>query len=242
MADELKVDRILVVVAHPDDCDFGCAGSTAAWTAQGIEVHYCICTDGDAGGFDESISRAEMGRVRRREQTAAAAEVGVSDLHFLGHPDGRLYVTHELRHDISRVIRQVRPQRVVCQSPERNYDRIYASHPDHLAAGEAALCAVYPDSRNPFAHGDLLEVERLEPWTVAEVYMMAFTQANVWVDITDTFDRKVSALMCHESQRVERDEPGSLAKMLREWASRIAEQGELPQGHLAEGFRRMDTR
>jgi LmbE family N-acetylglucosaminyl deacetylase len=242
MTDEIQVDRILVVTAHPDDVDFGVAGSVAAWTSQGIDVHYCIVTDGDAGGSDESITRAEMGRVRRREQTAAAAEVGVTDLHFLGHPDGRLYVSHELRHDISRIIRTVRPQRVVCQSPERNLDRIYASHPDHLAAGEAALCAVYPDARNPFAHGDLLEVERLEPWTVSEVYLMAHPKSDVWVDITETFDRKVTALLRHESQNVERGEPGSLARMLREWAIRIAEQGELPEGHLAEGFRRIDTR
>jgi LmbE family N-acetylglucosaminyl deacetylase len=242
MADEIKVERILVVAAHPDDVDFGCAGSTAVWTSQGIEVSYCICTDGDAGGSDESMTRAEMGRLRRREQTAAAAEVGVTDLHFLGHPDGRLYVTHELRRDITRVIRQVRPQRVLCQSPERNYDRIYASHPDHLAAGEAALCAVYPDARNPFAHVELLEKERLEPWTVSEVYLMAFAKGDVWVDITSTFDRKVAALLRHESQNVERGEPGSLAEMLRGWASRIAEQGDLPEGSLAEGFRRIDTR
>src|ERR1700730_7823871 len=108
MTDEVKVQRVLVVVAPPDDCDFGCAGSTAAWTAQGIDVHYCICTDGDAGGFAESMSRAGRGGGSGREQPAAAAVVGVTDLHFLGHPDGRLYVTHELRHDISRVIRQVR--------------------------------------------------------------------------------------------------------------------------------------
>lgn len=242
MTDEVKVERVLVVAAHPDDVDFGCAGSVALWTSQGIEVHYCICTDGDAGGFDESISRAEMGRLRRREQTAAAAEVGVADLHFLGHPDGRLYVTHELRHDITRVIRTVRPQRVISPSPERNYDRIYASHPDHLAAGEATLCAVYPDARNPFAHGDLLEDERLEPWTVSEVYLMAHAKGDVWVDITETFDRKIAALLRHESQHVRRDEPGSLERMLREWATRIAQQGELPEGHLAEGFRRIDTR
>jgi LmbE family N-acetylglucosaminyl deacetylase len=242
MAGELTVERILVVTAHPDDVDFGVAGSVATWTSQGIEVHYCVCTDGDAGGFDETITRAEMGRVRRREQTAAAAAVGVTDLHFLGHPDGRLYVTHELRHDITRVIRTVRPQRVVCQSPERNLDRIYASHPDHLAAGEATLCAVYPDARNPFAHGDLLETERLEPWTVGEVYLMAHPKSDVWVDVTDTFDRKVAALLCHESQRLEREGPGTMERMLREWGTRIAAQGDLPEGHLAEGFRRIDTR
>src|SRR5258708_17731816 len=142
----IDVDRVLVVIAHPDDVDFGAAGSIATWTSQGIEVSYCLCTDGAAGGFDEAITRADMARLRREEQTNAAATVGVTDLHWLGYPDGRLEVTHDLRRDISRVIRVVRPQRVLIQSPERNYDRIQASHPDHLAAGEAALCAGYPDS------------------------------------------------------------------------------------------------
>ena len=145
------VERILVVTAHPDDVDFGSAGSVATWTDKGIEVAYCIVTDGDAGGFDPEVPRREIAGIRQREQTEAAKEVGVAELHFLGHPDGALYPTLEVRRDISRVIRQVRPQRVVCPSPDRQLERIYASHPDHLAAGEAAICAVYPDARNPFA-------------------------------------------------------------------------------------------
>lgn len=235
---DLVVERILVVSAHPDDVDFGAAGSVATWTDQGIAVSYCMVTDGDAGGSDESVTRADMSRIRREEQTAAAAQVGVHDLHFLGHPDGRLYVTHELRKDLSRVIRQVRPQRVLCPSPLRNFDRIFASHPDHLAAGEAALCAVYPDSRNPFAHPELLDREHLEPWTVGEVYVMAHPQADTWVDITDTFERKVAALRCHVSQVAQRDD---LADMLRAWSTAIATQGGLPEGRLAEGFRKLAT-
>src|SRR5205814_8227845 len=117
----------------------------------------------------------------------------------LGYPDGRLAPSIELRRDISRVIRQFRPQRVVTQSPERNYRRIYASHPDHLAAGEAALCAVYPDARNPFAHPELA-AEGLEAHAVAEVWMMAGPAPDQYVDVTDVFDRKVSALLRHVSQ------------------------------------------
>jgi len=234
MADTDSVERILVVTAHPDDVDFGAAGSIATWTGQGIQVSYCICTDGDAGGSDESVSRAEMARLRRVEQTAAAATVGVTDLHWLAHPDGRLTATLELRRDISRVIRQVRPQRVLIQSPERNYIRIFASHPDHLAAGEAGLCAVYPDSRNPFAHPELLERERLEPWTVREVWIMAHPEADTPVDITEVFDRKVAALRCHESQIGQRDD---LEGMLRTWAAANAEQRGLPSGRLAEVFK-----
>ena len=118
----------------------------ATWTDAGVHVTYCIVTDGDAGGFDATISRPRWPR-SGAEQTTAAKHVGVSDLVFLGYPDGRVEPTLDLRRDISRVIRQVRPQRVVSQSPERNYERIYASHPDHLATGEATLCAVYPDAQ-----------------------------------------------------------------------------------------------
>src|ERR1700676_1360645 len=200
-----EIGRVLGVVAHPDDCDFGNAGTTAKWTDAGVTVTYCIVTDGDAGGSDRSITREEMARIRRIEQTAAAAEVGVSDLTFLGYPDGRLTPTIELRRDISRVIRQQQPQRVITQSPVRNFARIFASHPDHLAAGEAALCAVYPDARNPFAHPELLEDEGLEPWAVAETWLMAAGTPNRFVDVTDAFDRKMDALRSHASQHSDWD-------------------------------------
>jgi LmbE family N-acetylglucosaminyl deacetylase len=236
--DDDRIDRILVIVAHPDDADFGAAGSIATWTDAGIHVAYCLATDGDAGGFDESVSRAEMARIRRAEQTAAAATVGVHDLHWLGYPDGRLMVSLELRRDITRVIRTVRPQRVVIQSPERNYQRVFASHPDHLACGEASLCAVYPDSRNPFAHPELLDIERLEPHTVRETWISAHPEAETAIDITDAFDRKVAALRCHVSQVGQRDD---LEGMLRQWASTLAQQHGLPEGHLAEAFKVVGT-
>jgi len=230
-------ERILVVTAHPDDVDFGAAGSIATWTDQGIQVSYCIVTDGDAGGFDEAVTRADMAVLRREEQTAAAAEVGVTDLHFLGYPDGRLVPSLELRRDISRVIRQVRPQRVVTQSPQRNWQRIFASHPDHLATGEAALCAVYPDSRNPFAHPELL-AEGFEPHTVAEVWLMGGPEPDAVVDVTDNFPRKVAALRRHASQVSHRED---LEDMLRGWLTTIAKANGLPEGRLAEAFRVVPT-
>src|SRR5579872_3754345 len=179
------VERILAVTAHPDDVDFGVAGSVATWVKAGIEVAYCIVTDGDAGGSDRTITRPEMATIRRQEQRAAAAEVGVTDVTFLGYPDGRLVPSIELRRDISRQIRRHRPQRLVCQSPDRLWERLGASHPDHLAAGEAAVDAAYPDARNPFAHPELLE-EGLEPFAVSEIWMMAAPGANRVVDVTDT--------------------------------------------------------
>jgi LmbE family N-acetylglucosaminyl deacetylase len=231
--DPTGVERILVVTAHPDDVDFGVAGSVASWVKVGIEVAYCIVTDGDAGGSDRTISRPEMAALRQKEQRAAAAEVGVTDVTFLGYSDGRLTPSVDLRRDISRQVRIHRPQRLVCQSPDRMWDRIGASHPDHLAAGEAAVCAAYPDARNPFAHPELLE-EGLEPFAVSELWMMAAPGANRVVDVTDTFDRKIAALLCHRSQVG--DGEGFDAR-IREWLSAGALAAGLGEGRLAESFR-----
>jgi len=231
------VDRVLVVAAHPDDVDFGAAGTVASWIEAGIEVAYSIVTHGDAGGFDQT-PRAEIPAIREAEQRAAAKALGVGDVTFLGHPDGRLYVTHELRRDITRQIRRVRPQRMVIQSPQRNWLRIPASHPDHLAAGEAALCAVYPDARNPFAHPELLADEGLAAWTVTEVWMMGGPQPNRYVDVTDTFDRKVAALRAHASQTSHMTD---LEGMLRGWLTANAVAGGFPDGRLAEAFQVIAT-
>jgi LmbE family N-acetylglucosaminyl deacetylase len=200
-------------------------------------VAYCIVTDGDAGGSDRTISRAEMADIRRREQREAAAHVGVTDVTFLGYPDGRLTPSLDLRRDISRVIRQFRPDRVVTQSPERNWERIYASHPDHLAAGEATASAVYPDARNPFAHPELLD-EGLEPHTVPELWMMATKRPDRVVDVTEQFDLKLAALRSHRSQVGDGDH---LEGLLRDWMSGFARAAGLPEGRLAEGFQVVNT-
>ena len=231
------VERILVVSAHPDDVDFGVAGSIATWTATGIDVSYCMVTDGDAGGSDLEISRPEMARIRREEQTAAAATVGVTDLHWLAHPDGRLQPTIELRRDISRVIRIVRPQRVVCQSPDRIWERDFASHPDHLAAGEAAIDAVYPDARNPFAHPELLAAG-YEPWTVAQLWLFAHPESDVYVETTATIDKKIAGLLCHVSQI---PDPHGLDGRIREWGAANGAAVGLPDGRTAELFKAIDA-
>lgn len=230
--------RILIVVAHPDDLDFGCAGSTATWTDEGHDVVYCLVTDGQAGGFDESISREEMARIRRKEQTAAASVVGVSDLRFLGFADGRVEANLDLRMAISRTIRQTTPDRVVTQSPQRDLNRIYPSHPDHLAVGEATLCAVYPDARNPFAFPELLSDEGLQPHTVPEIWIMGGPKADTYIDITDTIDRKIEALLCHESQM---QDPDGIGDRIREWGRMSGEEAGLTDGRLAERFRIVNT-
>ena len=229
---------ILCVAAHPDDLDFGCAGTTASLTAAGHRVVYCLVTDGQAGGFDNTITRDEMATIRRKEQTEAAAVVGVDELHWLGFPDGAVEVTIELRKAISRVIRQVKPDRVVTQRPHRDFGRIYSSHPDHIATGEATLCAVYPDARNEFAHESLLADEGLEPHSVPEVWVVGGPDADVFIDITDTFDAKIEALLCHDSQM---QDPDRIPALMREWGERTAADAGFETGRLAEAFRRLET-
>jgi LmbE family N-acetylglucosaminyl deacetylase len=231
------VERALCVLAHPDDVDFGSAGTIAGWTAAGTEVTYCIVTDGDAGGFDET-PREQMGPLRQAEQRAAAAAVGVTDVRFLGYPDGRLELTLDLRRDISRVIRQVRPQRVLTTSPERLWDRIGASHPDHMTVGESTMRAVYPDARNPFAFPELLADEGLEAWTVSEVWLGAGPRADHAVDVTDVVDRKFAALRSHVTQV---SHSPDLEKFVTGWMAQTAERFGLPEGRLAEAFQVVHT-
>jgi LmbE family N-acetylglucosaminyl deacetylase len=237
--EDSEVKQILVITAHPDDVDFSAAGTIAGWTDAGIKVSYCVVTNGDAGGFDPAVPRDQIAPMRQAEQTAAAGCVGVSDVRFLGYPDGRVEATLELRRDLARVIRQVRPDRLLCPSPERNYERMPPSHPDHRAVGSAALDAVYPDARNPFAFPELLSGEGLEAWTVREVWVSGLA-ANHYVDVTGTFDRKVAALRAHASQTGHMD---GLEDFLRGWLTRNAEQAGWPEadGRLAEAFHVIDT-
>jgi LmbE family N-acetylglucosaminyl deacetylase len=230
---DAEVQRVLVVAAHPDDIDFGAAGTVATFTDAGIAVTYLVCTYGDQGGFDDT-PRDQVPALREAEQRKAAAQVGVDDVRFLeGYRDGWLEPTWQLQRDIVRVIRQVRPQRVLMPSPERNWEIPQASHPDHLAVGEAAFRAVYPAARNPFAWPELVE-EGLQPWVVPEVWLMAHSERPHPVDITDVFDRKLAALRAHASQTAHMED---LAGMLRGWSSAIARDAGLGGGRLAEGFK-----
>lgn len=234
------VQRILVVAAHPDDVDFGSAGTIATWTDAGLEVSYCIATDGDAGGFDPAVPRSAIAGIRQDEQRKAAAAVGVTDVEFLGYPDGQLVVSIALRRDITRVIRRARPDRMVVPSPERDLRNVYGSHPDHQATGEAALCAIYPDARNPYAHPELIVEEGLEAHTVPEVWVTSPNdRADHYVDITDTFDRKIAALRAHASQTTHMTD---LEERMRAWGSLQAKAAGLAEGRLAEGYLVLDTR
>lgn len=224
--------RALIIVAHPDDIDFGMAGTVAALTSAGCHVAYCLATSGEAGGDDLAHTPDELAATRQAEQTAAAAKVGVRELHWLGHPDGMVVADLGLRRDIARVIRITRPDVVLCQTTIPDWDRIYISHPDHLATATAALAAVYPDSRNPRAFPELLD-EGHQPHTVSELWLIG-TEPNRWVDITDMFDCKVAALREHRSQTAHMD---NLDGRLREWSAETARTGGLADGRLAEAFR-----
>jgi len=233
-----EIKRVLVISAHPDDSDFGASGTIAQWVKKGIEVSYVFCTNGDQGGEESGFTKEEMPAIRQREQRAAGAVIGVTNITFLNYIDGNLEATLGLRKDLVRQIRISQPDRMVCQSPERNWDRIGASHPDHLAAGEAAIQAVYPDARNPFAFTDLLEKEGLQPWRVKEIWVSAFANPDHFVDITDTFDLKIKALQAHASQTAHNE---NLETIVREWGERNAAAAGFAQGRIAEAFKIVNT-
>jgi LmbE family N-acetylglucosaminyl deacetylase len=233
-----EITRALAVMAHPDDVDFSAAGLVAQLTDAGADVTYCLVSDGQAGGFDRAIERTTMASIRREEQTKAAAEVGVSDLIFLGRMDGEVTFDLTLRHDITRVIRQVRPQIVITHPPEISVASVYGSHADHVATGQATWAAVYPDSRNPFAFPELL-TSGYEPWVVEEIWIIHHPDSNVTLDITDQFERKIRALRCHVSQH---EHPDEMEASVRVWNSANAQLGALAEGRLAERFFVTDSR
>ncbi|GAB3414985.1 PIG-L deacetylase family protein [Flindersiella endophytica] len=229
-----EVSRALVITAHPDDVDFAAAGTIAGWTAAGIEVVYCICTDGQAGGFDVDLDRAELPRIRRAEQEAAARAVGVTDLRFLGRMDGELVADAGLVRELTAVIRSVRPDRLLTQSPERIWEHLVRSHPDHLAAGEAAIRAMYPAAQNAFAFPDLLAGQGLEPWNVREFWLADHPgEPNHVVDVTETFETKLTAVFSHESQH---KEPEQLRAALKQGFTQSAVSAGLGEGRQAETF------
>ncbi|MDX2161185.1 MAG: PIG-L deacetylase family protein [bacterium] len=197
--------NMLVIVAHPDDIEFGAAGSIARWTAAGHRVTYCIVTDGSAGSNKPDEDLAQLIATRRREQTEAGALVGVTDIRFLGYQDGTLQPTLELRRDLTRLIREIKPYRVMIMDPttvlvqDDEHGFYYINHPDHRAAGEAALYAVFPSAGTRPIFPELL-AEGYEPHDVTELYLTIAGTGSVAVDISDVFETKIASLLCHRSQ------------------------------------------
>jgi LmbE family N-acetylglucosaminyl deacetylase len=225
-------ERALVIVAHPDDAEFGSAGTVAGWTGRGIRVDYVICTDGAQGSADPAVPASELKGIREREQREAAAVLGVTEVTFLGHPDGGLVADLDLRRDLTREIRRSRPDVVVCQNAVRHYGNLGGNHPDHLAAGQAAIEAVYPFARNPYAFPELLQ-EGLEPHVVREVLITGTPDPDHFVDVSATLDRKLAALRCHRSQH--RQDPSERV------TARLAEAGRAHGLQYAESFRRVSS-
>lgn len=207
MSEQTQNKVAMVIVAHPDDAEFGCGGTIAAWAKEGWEVYYVVCTDGAGGGPDDATdvgpeARCAGTRTRKAEQRAAGGILGIKDVIFLDYPDGRLQPTLELRRDIARELRRYRPARVICQSPEHTWTpalMIRRYHPDHLAAGQAALEAIYPTSQNPWDFPELLQ-EGLLPHKISEIYVMGAPVLNHVVDTSATFELKLAALRAHASQ------------------------------------------
>ncbi len=226
--------RILVILAHPDDPEFFCGASVARWTRAGHEVIYWLLTCGDKGTADRSISSEALCGLRQVEQRAAAAVLGVHEVHFLGYPDGYLVADIELRKEITRIIRSVRPDVLVTCDPLTLYvgdNRL--NHPDHRAAGQAALDAVYPPARDYLYFPELLQSEGLEPHNVREVWISGSLQPNVHLNVTDLWETKIQALYEHKSQI---GEPHKLAERMR---SRLAPDATLENPRYEESFRRI---
>lgn len=230
-------ERILVIAAHADDIEFGAGGTVARWTDMGCRVAYCLVTDGGAGSGDPTMTRARLAEIRRAEQIEAAKVLGVAeaDVYFLGYPDGQLVPTLDVRRDIARVIRIVRPELVVTMDPTVVFvpEFNYINHPDHRATGEAALYGLFPSASVRLIFPELLD-EGLEPHKPRRLYLMLATEPNLYIDVTRTFERKIEALRCHESQFG--GSPDDFVKWVREGDAAVGAQ--VGAGY-AESFRVM---
>ncbi len=196
-----KTQRILVILAHPDDPEFFCGGSIARWIVAGHQVSYCLLTCGDKGTADRALTPEDLCNQRQSEQMAAAAVLGVHNVRFLDHPDGYLVPDLELRKEITRVIRQEQPDVLVTCDPTNLFvGDTYLNHPDHRAAGQATLDAVFPAARDHLNFVELWRDENLEPHFVREVWISLPQAANVSLDVTEHWQLKLQALLKHKSQ------------------------------------------
>ena len=233
--EEREFKSAMVVVAHADDAEFGCSGTVARWCAEGLDVVYVLCSDGSKGTSDREISPQELAETRRKEQIEAGKVLGLKDVVFLDYPDSYLEPTLELRRDIAREIRRHRPDVVICTYPMRNLDGDWGvGHPDHIAAGEATLSAIFPSARDHLSFPELLDAG-LEPHKVAEAWIIGHPEPDHWVDVTAHMDNSLEALSRHKSQLGGRD-GDETGEMMRGWRRRRAE-GKGMQ--YAESFRRI---
>jgi LmbE family N-acetylglucosaminyl deacetylase len=227
MSDEQQYEArsVLVVVAHPDDAEFGAAGVIGKWASEGKEVNYVLCTAGDKGSSDRAMPPSKLAEIRKREQREACNRLGVKELVFLNYEDGVLQNSLALRRDIVREIRRFKPDIVLCQDPTTRWSsQGYINHPDHRAAGDATMDAVYPSARDALVFPELL-CEGFEPHKVKEVYLAGTNSPDVYVDIECSLHLKVAALKAHVSQVGDGprpDRPGwDLETVIRERAEQL---------------------
>lgn len=228
----VKPAQVMVIIPHPDDAEFGVAGTVARWSREGKDIVYVLCTNGDKGTNDPSIKPEELVKIREAEQLAAAKILGVREVIFLRHPDQSLEDTPEFREEITRLIRMYQPETVLCNDPNRRY----LSHRDHRITGQVVLDAVFLYARNLYAFPALVE-EGLQPFKVKEVLLWGTEDQNYRSDITETFDLKLAALRCHQSQLGDRPQSDFLERMKER--HRTAAEGE--SYALAEAFHRLET-
>ncbi|MBA2263113.1 MAG: PIG-L family deacetylase [Chloroflexi bacterium] len=224
------LERVLVVISHPDDGEFGAGPTIAHLSAAGARVDYVVTTDGSKGTEDLEVTPEQLSTTRMAEQRAAADLLGVSEIVHLGYPDGYLTPSLELRRDITRQIRRFRPDMVITQNPQRRLDHNpFIGHPDHLATGEATLASVYPAARDHLNFPELWRDEKLEPWKVRQVLLTGVEEPNLWVDVAETFEIGLRSILAHVSQV----DPASVEERMRERARIVGE----PQGiGLAQAF------
>jgi LmbE family N-acetylglucosaminyl deacetylase len=225
-----KIERVMVVTAHPDDSEFGAGGTIAKLVKEGCEVTYVIVTNGNKGSGDRAMTSERLALIREAEQRNAARTLGVARVEFLGYPDCEVEDTRELRCDVTRQIRRWRPDLVIAMNPHRSYN-LGGSHRDHRITAGVALDCVYPLARDHLAFPELMP--DYEPHKVLEIHLMQWENPHLVVDISDVMDLKLKALACHASQFA--DFP-AVEKRVRE---RSAELGK-PNGYAyAETFDRV---
>ncbi|MGN6485549.1 MAG: PIG-L deacetylase family protein [Thermomicrobiales bacterium] len=230
--------RVLLIQAHPDDAEFMCAGTVARWVQEGAEVVYCSLTSGDKGSDDPNATGPELAATREREQRAACDSLGVTQLILMGYPDAMLVPDLAMRKALTRVIRTVKPDVLMCQDPTMRYaGQGYINHPDHIAAGEASLAAVFPSTRDRLTFPELL-AEGLEPHKVPEVYIYGTNNADLWVDISSSIETKIAALKAHASQIGDWDPTDEMRTWARETAAQHPDKPE-DFGEYAESFKYM---
>ena len=226
-----KQAEVMVVTPHPDDAEFGVAGTVVSWVSEGKSVIYVVCSNGDKGTSDTTMQPAELAKIREQEQLAAAKLLGVREVIFLRYPDQSLEDTPEFRKEIVRLIRTYRPEIIVTSDPYRRY----IWHRDHRITGQVVLDAVFPYARDFLSYPDLLQ-QGLRPHNVKEVLLWASEDINYRSDITETFEIKIAALRCHKSQ-VDNNLPPDWEDGLRQWYRSMAEGEDF---ELAEAFHRAE--